>query len=382
MSVSSGLNVGGFNANVNAQQINFSDGTVQTTAAFGGGGSQFFAASTKWLFVDNGRTDAYTADGTILKPFKTIGAAVSQIASNADNATVGYAVSIAAGIYPETIALSDTRLVNLAFIGYGVTVSGGTSAVNNNNLTDVKFVGIRFLQGTHNWTSTTTGTNFLNGNVYSVGCWFTDCWFNPASPGFTATCAGAFLFEDCAITMQMTFNNVIQVITKDSVMNQGSSYDATTNLSNPIPSGYSSTAIQYRGCSALSTSLIDAGSSLIAQWSRLRGALTINGSLTSRLCVITGAITVNSGGTFNEDGIEGHTNTLTLNGTGVYTQTGVAGTGSIILNGAKYSSGNVAPNGNIIGSIGDIYTNKSGTTSTTLWVKEAGAGTNTGWVAK
>jgi hypothetical protein len=30
------LNVGGFNANVNAKQVNFSDGTVQTTAASGG----------------------------------------------------------------------------------------------------------------------------------------------------------------------------------------------------------------------------------------------------------------------------------------------------------------------------------------------------------
>ena len=40
------LNVGGFNANVNAQQINFSDGTVQSTAASGSGGGTFLDAGS------------------------------------------------------------------------------------------------------------------------------------------------------------------------------------------------------------------------------------------------------------------------------------------------------------------------------------------------
>lgn len=40
------------------------------------------------------------------------------------------------------------------------------------------------------------------------------------------------------------------------------------------------------------------------------------------------------------------------------------------------------PNAAVVGQVGDLYINKSGGASTTLWVKESGNGTNTGWVAK
>jgi hypothetical protein len=53
------LNVGGFNANVNAKQINFSDGTVQSTAATTGGlifdaGSFDSGPFTSLYFIDGG----------------------------------------------------------------------------------------------------------------------------------------------------------------------------------------------------------------------------------------------------------------------------------------------------------------------------------------
>lgn len=40
------------------------------------------------------------------------------------------------------------------------------------------------------------------------------------------------------------------------------------------------------------------------------------------------------------------------------------------------------PNGNVAGNIGDLCINPGGGASTTLWVKESGNGTNTGWVGK
>lgn len=40
------------------------------------------------------------------------------------------------------------------------------------------------------------------------------------------------------------------------------------------------------------------------------------------------------------------------------------------------------PNGNVTGDIGDLCINTSGGAGVTLWVKESGNGTNTGWVAK
>lgn len=45
-------------------------------------------------------------------------------------------------------------------------------------------------------------------------------------------------------------------------------------------------------------------------------------------------------------------------------------------------SGAVTPNTNVTGSVGDVYTWTGGGAGTTFWVKESGAGTNTGWVGK
>jgi hypothetical protein len=44
--------------------------------------------------------------------------------------------------------------------------------------------------------------------------------------------------------------------------------------------------------------------------------------------------------------------------------------------------GSVNPNTNVSALIGSLYTNTAGGAGNTLWVKESGSGTNTGWVAK
>lgn len=50
--------------------------------------------------------------------------------------------------------------------------------------------------------------------------------------------------------------------------------------------------------------------------------------------------------------------------------------------GTLWSSGAGDPNGVIVGSPGDLYSNTNGGAGATLWVKESGAATNVGWVAK
>jgi hypothetical protein len=60
----------------------------------------------------------------------------------------------------------------------------------------------------------------------------------------------------------------------------------------------------------------------------------------------------------------------------------VDGTAGIVLNGNRIRSGSGNPNGSVNGSPGEMYLNTSGGAGTTLWIKEAGAGTNTGWVGK
>jgi hypothetical protein len=49
--------------------------------------------------------------------------------------------------------------------------------------------------------------------------------------------------------------------------------------------------------------------------------------------------------------------------------------------GAQWSSGAGIPNGAVVGSPGDLYSNTNGGAGTTLWAKESGVATNTGWVA-
>lgn len=50
--------------------------------------------------------------------------------------------------------------------------------------------------------------------------------------------------------------------------------------------------------------------------------------------------------------------------------------------GTNISAGPGSPDGVVSGNPGDLYLNLSGGAAVTLWVKESGVGTNTGWVGK
>ena len=56
--------------------------------------------------------------------------------------------------------------------------------------------------------------------------------------------------------------------------------------------------------------------------------------------------------------------------------------GTFSVNGATIQASTGSPNGVVTGNPGDLYLNKSGGAGTTLYVKESGSATNTGWVAK
>jgi hypothetical protein len=52
------------------------------------------------------------------------------------------------------------------------------------------------------------------------------------------------------------------------------------------------------------------------------------------------------------------------------------------INGAVVRASTGSPNGVVTGSPGDMYLNKNGGAGTTLYIKESGVATNTGWVGK
>jgi hypothetical protein len=425
---STDFNVGGITANVNAKQINFADGTVQVTAAIGGnkvnslnsesgdislvssdssvtitpvgqtinlqGTPAFVAPATKTLYVDGNRPDSYTATGTVLTPFKTIMAAVNQVIANGDNATKPYSIYIASGTYLETIDLSNTALVNISFVGQGVVVGSSSfngaavQAINNDNLTDVLFVGMSFSNSSGaphimNFSSTTNGTNFGSA-ANGVGITFSDCVIRPGgtSDVYINNC-GNVVWDRCYITAVINVTNCnVAVVRGGQGLNQGSQYNVFTTAT-PSPAGFSASQIQALFTTCLATVSIDAGSSFIAQMgARIRNTVTVNGLFKSRSGSTSGNVVVNSGGTYTEDTGAGHDGTLTLNGTGAYTQIGVYGVGSLFLNGSQIINGTGSPNGVVVGNPGDLYLNKSGGSITTLWVKETGTNTNTGWSGK
>ena len=55
---------------------------------------------------------------------------------------------------------------------------------------------------------------------------------------------------------------------------------------------------------------------------------------------------------------------------------------SVKVGGATIYSGSGSPIGSVVGTTGDLYLNTSGGSGTTLYVKESGVNTNTGWVGK
>ena len=54
----------------------------------------------------------------------------------------------------------------------------------------------------------------------------------------------------------------------------------------------------------------------------------------------------------------------------------------VVMGGARVLAGTGTPVSIVVGDIGDLYCRKDGGANTTLYVKESGSGTSTGWVAK
>jgi hypothetical protein len=77
-------------------------------------------------------------------------------------------------------------------------------------------------------------------------------------------------------------------------------------------------------------------------------------------------------------GTQTFTNVLKLNANGNATFGGTVK----VQNGGTMRSGTGSPNSAVTGSVGDIFLRTDGGTTTTMYVKESGNNTTTGWVAK
>lgn len=256
---------------------------------------------SKVLWVDLNRTDSYTEDGSVLRPFKTIMGAVNQVITNADNATYTYDIEIMNGNYVENIILENALLYYLNFKANGVVsntpASGNAfqSTTLNTNLQNLHIQGITFRKP-----FVITGQN---GDASFTDVILTDCNF-PTGATIGLTCVNTFTVRGGYIETAITYNNVnwswvegTQVqgnwsFTMDStgaVPSQGSAgtllftggfFSGTPSFTIGGVATYTVAPTGSRfGNSAVT---VPAGVTIIAYSSLLRGTWTNNGALNLR----------------------------------------------------------------------------------------------------
>ena len=103
-----------------------SSASYATTASYARDAGYLTIPATNTLYVDMNRVDAYTANGSISKPFKTIQAAVNTISGS--SISNRYKVDIAPGVYPENISVSSDYVL---FAGTWYSRLTGNITVNN-----------------------------------------------------------------------------------------------------------------------------------------------------------------------------------------------------------------------------------------------------------
>lgn len=100
---------------------------------------EFSLVADHILWVDAGRTDTYTADGSIVYPFKTVLAALAVI-----NADVGksWTMYVQAGTYSDNLTITGPR--HLKIVGLGGVVLSGTILINSGvgSYDRIEFVGV------------------------------------------------------------------------------------------------------------------------------------------------------------------------------------------------------------------------------------------------
>lgn len=154
-------------------------------------GVQVGFPATTLLQVDGSRVDVYVADGTMLRPFKTIMAAVNQVIANGDNTSAKpYTIKIAPGTYAETIILENTALKHLQitgsgpYIGLNVSVNAVQSTTENDAFSCL-IISNMLISGNVTIEGESDGTSAF-GNDLS----FTDCYIGGTASFKNFSCGG------------------------------------------------------------------------------------------------------------------------------------------------------------------------------------------------
>lgn len=281
--------------------------------ANGGTGMSTALPPGSTLYADSSRTDSYTADGTIGKPFKTISAALSQIITNNDG--ISYAVVAAPGTYTETINLNNTAFTRISIVTKDIVngmlsndaipvtslVGDIVSTSNNDNLKALKIDGFD-IQGNINFVGASNGSNFLTYGGTIANC----VLYSTGATGITVNNAGQYVMQNCSHIIQsgagaISVQNVNSFLCYSSFISAGALSIVTNNAVNK-PSGFAGTTSQFSFGSLGSAATIDAGSSFTTRFNRVTATISNSGTMSSVGAVFTAVVTANSGATWTSNG--------------------------------------------------------------------------------
>jgi len=252
---------------------------------------------TKTYYVDSGRVDTYTEDGTLAKPYKTIQGAVDAVAALGLSAYI--TIDIAGGIYAENVVLENAGLKYVKLRGNGYVsvnpASGNAlqSAATNDNLVALFIKNIIFAKPV-----VLTGAN---GAASFADVMLTDVSFTGTAT-LTATCLNNISFKDVYAETAFAFNNVVWsymeggqlqgtfTASMDSTADCPSGGSNGTVLANGIflsgtaayaVAGTSTYTVAINGCRWGNAAVtLPAGVSILAYNSFMRGTHTNNGAIT------------------------------------------------------------------------------------------------------
>lgn len=258
------------------------------------------------LYVDQNHPGTYTADGSVLRPFLTITAAINKIISN--NNGQNYAILVYPGTYTENLTFNNTAFTRVAVVGISqadgdlsnnsipVTSLVGNISSNASNDNFKAFIvnGID-IQGNIDFTGASNGTNFLQYGGTIANCTI----YSQAAPALNFVNAGQVVLQNVGTAIAagaggVTITNVVFTGVYSTFLNLGT-IAITTNGGGNKPSGYSSTGVQTSFGNRIGSVTVDSGSNLVQRFNRNSGTLTSSGTITSINSAWGSGITLNAG---------------------------------------------------------------------------------------
>jgi hypothetical protein len=256
--------------------------------------------------VDGTRTDTYTADGSIARPYKTIMAAVNAIIANGLNAANHPdVINILTPItYVENVTFNNAALFNIILNGNGATIAASSGIDIDSSATNTQLSNLiikDLTMNTLNLVGDVNGTNFLSSQAQLVSLFVATSVTiqNEAGP---VVVSGNWEFNTT------TLQNLGTAMTVDDGAGAVGAFTLTHNNAANKPNGLgaSGTSCTFEHAVAAGNVTVSAGATLQfragARVGTSGSTCSISGTLIDYGAVYRCNMTINSGGVWTPSG--------------------------------------------------------------------------------